>query len=184
MHYRKKLKYDFGGIWTPYLCCSFATNKPLSHSVSHDWNLKPWPLLFIYKGETTEQLGERWLGGLVEHNKHNYFVSVKTPYLLAVEHHHTTSKSTSTQILKPSDFRSPEHKTNQFRSLNWNQAKFDPPHRNQVNIDHPDNQVNFDPHTKTERFTARIQKPRPFRLPPPTHKNKKTSQSIIALKTS
>ena len=47
----------------------------------------------------------------------------------------------------------------------------DPPHWNQVNIDHPDNnQVNFDGQTKTKRFAARIQKPSQFDHDHP-HKN-------------
>ena len=29
---------------------------------------------------------------------------------------------------KTKSFLAPIHKTKQFRSLNWNQAKFDPPH--------------------------------------------------------
>ena len=63
---------------------------------------------------------------------------------------------------------------------------FDPPHWNQVNIDHPDkNQVNFDAHTKTKRFAARIQKPSPSR--PPTQETKSidlhTKNKLISART-
>ena len=37
----------FPGIWTRDLCWSIMTDKPLSYSVSPDWDLKTWPLLFI-----------------------------------------------------------------------------------------------------------------------------------------
>ena len=48
--FRKKRNYDVGGIWTPDLCCSFVTDKPLSYSVSPDWNLKAGPVLIFYRG--------------------------------------------------------------------------------------------------------------------------------------
>ena len=71
------------------------------------------------------------------------------------------------------------HKTNQFRSLSWNQVKFDPSHWNQVDIDHPDKrQVNVDVH---KRFAARIQKSSRLRPLPPTQN---TSPSIVTLKRS
>ena len=104
------------------------------------------------------------------------------PYLVAVEHHRTKSKSISIQIHKTKPSLTPRHKTSQFRSLYWSQVKFDPPQWVQVYIDHPhQNQVNLDANTNTKRFPARIQKPSQFRPPPPT---RKPSQSIIALKTS
>ena len=116
------MNYDFGGIWTPGLCCWFMTEMPQSYSVSPDWNLKLGSLLFVYKGQTTELLSQRWLRGLLEHDKH---ISVNTPYLITVEHHHTKSTSMSIQILNLSHFRPPDTKKNQFRSLNWNQVNPD-----------------------------------------------------------
>ena len=77
-------------------------------------------------------------------------------------------------------FSIPTQKPSQFRSRNWYQVKFNPPHWNQVNSYHPyKNEVKFDAHTKNKWFSARIQKPSKFR--PPTQK---PSQSIPALKTS
>ena len=118
-------------------------------------------------------------------------LSVNTPSLFAVEHHHTKSKPNSIRTLKPSNFRPQD--TNQINSdpphwnqvkfdpPHWNQVKFDPPHWNQVNIDDPDrNLVNLDAHIKIRRFTARIQKLSQFRLPPTL----KPNQSFIALKNS
>ena len=59
---------------------------------------------------------------------------------------------------KTKSFLTPRRKPNQFRSLDCNQVKFDPPHWKQVNNDHPDkNQVNCDAYTKAKRFAARIQ---------------------------
>ena len=79
---------------------------------------------------------------------------------------------------KTKSFSTPKHKTNQFRSLNWNQVKFDPLHWNQVNIDYSDkNQVNFDAHTKTKRFAACIQKASQFR-PPSQHKTKSVLKQV------
>ena len=71
---------------------------------------------------------------------------------------------------KTNNFPTPTQKTNQLRSLRWNQVKLDARHWNQVN---------FDTHTKTKRFAARIQKPSKFW--PPTQK---PSHSITTLKSS
>ena len=37
----KKRKYDFGGISTPDLYCSFMTGKTLSCLACADWHLRP-----------------------------------------------------------------------------------------------------------------------------------------------
>ena len=74
----------------------------------------------------------------------------------------------------------PNTKTSQFRSLHWNQVKFDPPQWNQVNFDHPHkNEVKFDAHTKTKWFLASIPKPSQFRPPA-----RKLGQLIPTLKTN
>ena len=54
-------------------------------------------------------------------------------------------------------------------------------------MDHPDENIaNFDAHTKTKRFAARIQKPNQFR-PPPPHKRKSidhdTQNNLISART-
>ena len=100
------------------------------------------------------------------HNRQIYLS--RLPSLFAVEHHYTNTKLISIQTLKPSHFR--------------------PPHKNQTNCDPYTeiklssiplnwNQVNFDAHTKTKRFAARIQNPSQLRLP-----TQKPSQSITTLK--
>ena len=88
-------------------------------------NLNPGRLLVVYKGLNTELLDWRWLSGLVEYNQ-----PIHLPRL-----HIYLQLNNITQIqvnldpyTKTKSFFTPIHKTSQFRSLHWNQVKFDPPH--------------------------------------------------------
>ena len=156
------------------LRCSFITDKPLSYSVSPDWNLKPGFFgSFIKDKQLSYSVCQRWLRGLLRHNEHIHLSGLHT-YLWS---------NIITQNV------------NQFRSWYQNQVIFDPrtqnepnpilklkpgqvypTHWNQVNTDHPDKNhtgINFDAHTKTKPFAARIQLPSLFRPPPPLpHKTK------------
>ena len=136
MHFRKKLNYDFSGIWTldlccsfmidkslsyrtqsaligiliPYLFCSFRKDKTLSYSVSGGWMVfKNITTVFFYQNSTS--------------------IRVRTSHKIQVKFDLDT---------KTKSFSTPRHKTNQFRSLSWNQVKFNPSHWNQINLDHPD----------------------------------------------
>ena len=92
--------------------------------------------------------------GLVEHNQHIYLSRLHT---ICGRTSHKTQVNFDPDT-KTKSFFTPRHQPNQFRSLDCNQVKFDPPHWKQVNNDHPDkNQVNCDAYTKAKRFAARIQ---------------------------
>ena len=65
----------------PRTFSSFMTGKTLNYSVSADWDLKPGPLAFVYKGS-------------IPHTEIKPFSTT-----------HTKTKSISMQTLKPSDLR-------------------------------------------------------------------------------
>ena len=97
----KKLSDNLGQIWTPDFCCSFITDKALSYSVSPDWNLS----LDLFCSFIKDTSLSYCFDGLLEHStQQSLRASVKIPYILAVEHH-TKTKSITTQILKPCNFR-------------------------------------------------------------------------------
>ena len=184
MNFRKKylwkiLNYHFGGIWTPDLCWSFATNTELSYLVSLDWNLSP----DLFYSFTKEQL-------LIYSIKGDWavFYNISMTSIcqdsvpISVEHYHTKYKSASMQIQKPRHLRPPHAnlinfsisklKSSQVRfpTLKWSQ------HRSpKKKVGHfwclHKNQAICGPHPKLSQF----------RQLPPTQK---TTQSIITLKTS
>ena len=112
------------------------------------------PLLFVYKGQTTELLSQRWLNGLVEHNQHIYLswlhISLRSNIIT-----HNPSQFRSTYI-KPSHFLPPNNKKTipipKLKSISISQTEIKSISTTQTKIKSISmlNQAICGPHLKTE----------------------------------
>ena len=193
-----KRKYDFGGIWSPDLLCSFITAKTLSYSVTADWDLKPGPLLFFYKGwiphtkiksistthTRTKSISMLTLkpSDLWPASKNQ--INFDHPHKNQVNFDaHTKTKRFAARIQKSNQFRPPPQKrsitalkTSRFRPAH---SQFRPPAQKQVNFDPiTKNKSNSIPHTKIKAIATSPLKSSPFDrhskikfIPMPRHNN-------------
>ena len=151
-HFRKKkLIDDFGGIWTPDLCCSFITDTTLIYSP--DWNLnlvifssfiEDKPLSYSVNGDRVVfWSSQRWLSGVLEHYQHiceylsilrmylrsnvitrnqvNFDPDTKTNSFSTPRH---KTKSIPTPQLNSSHVRSPTLKSSQYRPPRQKPSQF------------------------------------------------------------
>ena len=97
MHFMK-LKYDFGGIWTPDLW-SFITHRGLSYSANPGWDCKHVSRSFMKDKPTSYELS-----GLPEHKNHVSISGRKKKHIFDLQ---TENKSDPIPKLKPSQVSSP-----------------------------------------------------------------------------